>query len=690
MQAFELLREGLQLPGDAKLLATGMPHDRVVEAVLSGRADAGFVRSGMLEGLAREGRLDLARIRILNARKEAGFPVLLSTRLYPEWPFIALPHVNEGLARRVASALFVMEDNTAETRAMGIHGFGIPADYGAVEEVLRELRLPPFQGAPRFTLEDVWARFRWQLVGVMAAIGLILSLGFRLHLANRRLDAEKRALHASQDMFSKAFAISPDAINITRLADGVYIAVNDGFTKLTGYTPADVLGNSSVSTRCPLWVDARDRDRLVAGLRATGEVVGLEAQFRRKNGTVLTGLMSARVLEINGERNLISITRDITELKLAEEEKARLQSQLQQAQKMESLGNLAGGVAHDMNNVLGAILGLASAHLESEPEGSRVRGAFATIVKAAERGGRMVKSLLSFARQSPAAQHELDLNAILLEELRLLEHTILAKIRLELDLAPNLAPMLGDASALTNVLMNLCINAVDAMPESGTLTLRTRNLDRDWIEVQVADTGIGMPKADQERALEPFFTTKAQGKGTGLGLSMVYSTIKAHHGQLELQSEPGQGTRVRMRFPVCAAPLAAGPAAAERQARGLGPLQVLLVDDDELIQASMEAILEQLGHVTTGASSGEEALAKLSAGLRPDVVILDMNMPGLGGSGTLPRLRALYPALPILLATGRADQAALDLVEAHSKVVLLAKPFSMADLDQNLAILGRV
>ena len=163
----------------------------------------------------------------------------------------------------------------------------------------------------------------------------------------------------------------------------------------------------------------------------------------------------------------------------------------------------------------------------------------------------MVKSLLNFARQSPTEEHELDMNAILREEVELLERTTLAKIRLEMDLASDLRPILGDASALTHAFMNLCVNAVDAMPENGTLTLRTRNVDNDWIEVLVEDTGTGMPREVLEKAMDPFFTTKGVGKGTGLGLSMVYSTVKAHRGQIEIQSEPGQGTRVRMRFPAC-------------------------------------------------------------------------------------------------------------------------------------------
>jgi CheY-like chemotaxis protein len=322
--------------------------------------------------------------------------------------------------------------------------------------------------------------------------------------------------------------------------------------------------------------------------------------------------------------------------------------------------------------------------------GSQGRRSFEAIIRASERAGKMVKSLLSFARQSPAEAHKLDLNEILREEIGLLERTTLSNVTLEMDLASDLQPILGDASALTHAFMNLCVNAVDAMPESGTLTLRTRNVDDDWIEVMVKDTGTGMNREVLERAMDPFFTTKEVGRGTGLGLSMVYSTVKAHRGQLEIQSEPGRGTRVVLRFPAHGSlPVVPASPAEPRPASSTQALKVLLVDDDELIQSSVLAILEALGHDATGVPCGEQALARLEAGFLPDVVILDMNMPGLGGAGTLPRLRILNPIVPVLLATGRVDQSASDLARKYPFVTLLSKPFSMRELRDRLDLLGR-
>jgi len=425
-------------------------------------------------------------------------------------------------------------------------------------------------------------------------------------------------------------------------------------------------------------------------VRGDGPGPGEYHGLRRDGGVFEVEANGEAIRDAQGRpASVVLVVRDITERRRLEQERRQLQARLNQAQKLESLGSLAGGVAHDMNNVLAAILGMASLHREQAPPGSPLAQGLETITRAAERGGRMVKSLLRLARQNPAEERELDLNALLKEEVRLLERITLARARLELDLDPGLRPVLGDAAALAHAVMNLVVNAVDAMPGGGTLILRTRNAPRERVELQVEDTGCGMPREVLDKALDPFFTTKEVGKGTGLGLSMVYGTVKAHRGQLDIQSQPGKGTLVTLAFPACAAGTQVQAAGIpDRPAPDVEPLAVLLVDDDDLVQDSVRAILEVLGHTVVLASSGEEALAKVED-FHPDLVILDVNMPGLGGSGTLPRLRALLPDVPVLLVTGRADQATHDLAARHPGVTLLAKPFGLRDLQQYLESLGR-
>lgn len=198
MQAYEMKQSGFRMPQDSKLLITGMPQDKVVTAVLEGRADIGFLRTGVLEALVRERKLNMANIKIINRQNPLSFPMLVSTRLYPEWPFAALPHVNESLARHVAATLFLLENNSAATKSMGIHGFAIPEDYMPVADILRDLRMPPFESAPQFTLKDVLNQYSRQILAVLIVGGLIISLVLRLLWTKRRLVEEHGLVVAQQ------------------------------------------------------------------------------------------------------------------------------------------------------------------------------------------------------------------------------------------------------------------------------------------------------------------------------------------------------------------------------------------------------------------------------------------------------------------------------------------------------------
>ena len=509
------------------------------------------------------------------------------------------------------------------------------------------------------------------------AVGLpVRMLGVNQDITAQRTGVE--ALRASEDKFAKIFRSAPTLISVSRLEDGKLIEVNDRYCTALGFTREELLGRTTLDLGIK---SPEDRATLVKAAKGQGAIQGIELNMRARDGKVIPCLFFGELIVVGGETLLIEMTTDITELKRAEAERQHLHGEIEHLQKMESLGRLAGGVAHDMNNVLGAILGLASAHLESLPRDHYLFSSLETISVAATRGGDLVKRLLAFARQTPSARCELNLNALLLEEARLLERTTLAKVHLELDLAPDLHPILGDGSALTNALMNLCVNAVDAMDDGGTLTFRTRNRGLDKIEVSLEDEGSGMTKEVLDRAMDPFFTTKAIGKGTGLGLSQVFTTVNAHGGNMAIRSEPGRGTRVTMTFPATVAQVRAqGQDAPVRQEVGARAIKVLLVDDDELVQRSTQMLLEVLGHTVTSVVSGEAALEQLEQGFQPDAVILDMTMPGLGGKGTLPRLRSLCATVPVLLTTGRDDQEAQALVAAHPFVTLLSKPFSLEAL----------
>jgi PAS domain S-box-containing protein len=354
----------------------------------------------------------------------------------------------------------------------------------------------------------------------------------------------------SEDRFRTIFEEAPMGIALLDSMTGRILEVNAKYSDIVGRTREAVAVLDWMKITHPDDIQ-KDLDQM-ARLNS-GEIGGFQMDKRllREDGSVVWISMTIVPIQVEkgGSRCHLAMIEDLTQRRQVEDERQRLNSQLVQAQKMDSLGCLAGGVAHDMNNVLGAILGLASTTFEIQAPDSPAREALDAIIRVAERGVDTVKGLLSFARQAPSGEQELNLNEVVLEEARLLERTTLAKVRFELDLSSDLRTILGDAGALTHAFMNLCVNALDAMPESGTLTLRSRNVGPAGIEVQVADTGAGMSSEVLGRCLDPFYTTKEGGKGTGLGLSLVYRTVKAHHGQLEIQSRQGQGTCVRMRFP---------------------------------------------------------------------------------------------------------------------------------------------
>ncbi len=368
------------------------------------------------------------------------------------------------------------------------------------------------------------------------------------------------------------------------------------------------------------------------------------------------------------------------------QERRRLEQELQHIQRLESLGQLAGGVAHDMNNVLAAILGLGSTLKVKAAADPVVSKAMDVIIQAAERGRELVKGLTDFARRGMGDAMPLDLNELVGREAQLLQRTGLQRLDVRLELEEGLPRILGDPHALGNALMNLCVNARDAMPEGGVLGLRTRLVEDGQVEVTVTDTGAGIPTELLDKVLEPFFTTKPEGKGTGLGLSVVYGTVKAHGGQLRLESAPGQGTTVRMTFPALPAGTDGNPKVVPAVVRTcVSPRRILLVDDDPLVRQAVPDMLGVLGHRVEVATSGQEGLDRLAEGLEVDLVILDLRMPGLSGIETLQQLRSRWPELAVLVATGHTDAAAAEALAVQDHVGVLLKPYSVAEVDQALA-----
>ena len=382
---------------------------------------------------------------------------------------------------------------------------------------------------------------------------------------------------------------------------------------------------------------------------------------------------------------LMAFVEDITEMKRLQQERRKMELEILHAQKIESMGHLAGGLAHDMNNVLAAILGVASSLELKYSEDPFLGKALDIIVHAGNRGRDLVQGLTNFARKEIGEPRLLDLNEVVEQEIELLRRSTLQKYSLVADLEPALPAILGEPSAIGNILMNLCMNALDAMPQGGTVGFGTRVLATGQVELSVSDTGEGMSEQTLAKVREPFFTTKPMGKGTGLGLTIVASTMKTHGGSMELSSTVGEGTTVLLRFPAGTSSQPRPAARTGQRDKGeLRPLNILLVDDDDLIRATAPLMLEHMGHRVAVTSRGAEAVAVLEDGMAVDLVVLDHNMPGLNGSQTLKRIRSLRPELPVILATGRADAAVDACLRTWNKVHLLLKPYTFGELDAKL------
>ncbi len=496
--------------------------------------------------------------------------------------------------------------------------------------------------------------------------------------------AIREVLAASEARFAKAFRSNPSPGTITRESDGLFVDANERFCHLVGLPLDRILGRTPADLA--LYVDPGARAQILADFRVQGSLRDVEVQLRTASGDTAQVLLAIERIHLDGEPCILTAFHDVTALKRHDAERRRLEAEVQHIHKLESLGTLAGGIAHDMNNILGAVMGVASL-VQEQHRGDPVLGKdMDTLLRAATRGRDLVKGLTDFARKEVHEPRPTDLNEILAREADLLRRTTRQKVEVSLDLHSGLPRILGDPGSLSNAVMNLCVNAVDAMPDGGRLRLATCLLPSGEVQVAIGDTGTGMAPEVLKRAMDPFFTTKPQGKGTGLGLALTFSIVKAHHGRMALHSEAGRGTEVLLHFrPLDTIPPEA--AAAEARAAALRPLEILLVDDDDLLRTVIPPMLETLGHHVTVTGSGQDALAAIRRGLRPAVVLLDVNMPDMDGLKAFRNLRDLRPDLPVLFVTGLKDDRLEALLRTGPAVGYLAKPFTLPEVEAKLAAL---
>jgi PAS domain S-box-containing protein len=414
-----------------------------------------------------------------------------------------------------------------------------------------------------------------------------------------------------------------------------------------------------------------------------GELVTGERQYTEGEKTLHVYNIITPIRQDGAVRGIMGMNMDITDRK-------NLEQQLLQSQKLESLGTLAGGIAHDFNNILGIIMGHASLLGEVAGNPAKLNRSAGAIEKAANRGAALVRQILTFARKANVVFEQVNLNEIATELGRMLEETFPRTIAISLELAPDLPPVDGDRTQLHQTLLNLCVNARDAMPAGGSLSITTERIRNQghaggqvWFaRLTVADTGSGMDETTKRRIFEPFFTTKEPGRGTGLGLSVVYGIVESHGGSITVDSAPGKGTKFRLDFPI--PPSAAVHVAAMREAelsRTQGTETLLVVEDEEMLSELLKAALEALGYTVITASNGDQALSIYeSLGEEIALVISDLGLPGMSGRDLFQKIRALRPEARVIIATGYLGPETRTELLALGANGLIQKPYLPDDV----------
>jgi PAS domain S-box-containing protein len=495
---------------------------------------------------------------------------------------------------------------------------------------------------------------------------------------NREIEERQRIFECSQDLI----VVSDSAGNLTQVSPSV--------VTILGFLPEEMVGRNAID-----FIDMRDLEPIRQAMRLArrgGQVRDFEARYLHKDGhSVLLNWLGTWS---EPARRHFFIGRDLTEKHAAE-------AQFRQAQKMDAIGQLTGGVAHDFNNILTVITGTIGILAEAVGDDDELVSVTKLIDEAAERGTQLTRHLLAFARKQPLQPKEVNVNALILEAAKLLRPTLGEHIDINPLLADDAWSGLVDPNQLTTAILNLALNARDAMPEGGRLTLETGNvhLDEDYasmnsevvsgdyVMIAVSDTGCGIPPANLEKVFDPFFTTKEVGKGTGLGLSMVFGFVKQSEGHVKIYSEVDHGTSVKLYLPRSTGLDAAAGEVTQSQPVAGGNETILIVEDDPLVRKYVVTQVESLGYKAIAVANAAEALEIIDTGTPIDLLFTDVIMPGaMNGRQVADAALQRRPTLRILFTSGYTENAILHHGRLDAGVLLLAKPYRKPELARMIRV----
>jgi len=523
------------------------------------------------------------------------------------------------------------------------------------------------------------------------------EMAMSLRKQNAEIQDKTVKLEASEGKFRQLFENIGQPLYINTL-DGRLLDCNQAMVDLFGYASRDEMIETVQDGR-QLFADASKRSEVLAELLANGEIKEKAVEFKRRDGTILKTLVTSRVRtddtgEIIGSEGLIQ---DVTQMRSLEE-------QLFHAQKMESIGTLAGGIAHDFNNLLAAILSSAEMARMKIDDRPSVERYINTITKASNRAAELTKGLLGFARKGKTRVEEVNVGVLVSELESLLRETIDRSVGIYTDIPASLWPVRGNPSQIHQVLLNLCVNARDAILEAGgrelSISLRNTVIDQDfvdahataicgaYVQIDVHDDGCGIPEHIREQIFEPFFTTKEVGKGTGLGLATVYGIIKSHNGFLCLNSKEGKGTTFHIYLPAAiddgvilpeAATLRHMPNVAPVGSGQEGAVTILFVDDEEILRLVAFEFLQEMGYHVLIAENGKQALELIAGQIGMiDLVVVDLMMPVMGGEEVLKVVKRDHPGIPVIIASGYSANSLQKNLATQNYDGFLEKPYDLS------------
>ncbi len=489
----------------------------------------------------------------------------------------------------------------------------------------------------------------------------------------------EQALQASETRHREFIEHTPYGVYRATMF-GEFADVNPALVRMLGYSSAEELVSTPLSS---VYGKVADTELLISQYAEAGIVSGVEIPWKRKDGSTITVRLAGRAVpdSTGNPLNLEIIVQDVTE-------RRELEKQLRQAQKFEAIGQLAGGIAHDFNNVLGAVLGWAELGLEQASDRPRLREYFKKIGDQAGRAAGLTRQLLAFARRQVLAPQNIQINGVVTGILGLLESILGKHIHLEMRLSSQPAGVRADPTQLEQVLMNLCLNARDAMPQGGNLTIETRVAQApeelqihglppgSYVQLIVTDTGTGMDAATREHIFEPFFTTKEPGKGTGLGLATVFGIVNQHDGYIRVESELGRGSTFDIALPsVAGEPHRPKLPERPRETVRGGTETLLLAEDHDGVREIARVALERAGYQVVLARDGINAIEKFRRNSSVALVIMDLVMPRMGGHAAVAKMRETRPDLPVIFSTGYSAEAVSigDAQNGHN--FILQKPY---------------